>query len=116
MHLGKKIKMARQFRGLTQDELAEKIGKTRPLVSQIEVSGKVNNYTFQKICEVLDLDIEQFDGSAAFENANTMLNKKSAKKKNGEENTGELEALRELVKLQKEMIELLKVKSLKSKA
>ena len=66
MNLGKKIKMARQFRGLTQDQLAEKIGKTRPLISQIEVNGKVNAYTLQKICDELDLDIEQFNGDAFF--------------------------------------------------
>ncbi len=110
MHLGKKIKMARQFRGLTQDQLAEKIGKTRPLVSQIEVNGKVNAYTLQKICDVLDLDIEQFDGLAAFEKTGTFVTKKSSQKKSAEENLGELEALRELVKIQKEMIEVLRKK------
>lgn len=104
MHLGKKIKMARQFKGLTQDQLAEKIGKTRPLVSQIEVTGKVNAYTLRKICDVLEVDIDQFDADVAFELAGTF----SKKKKTTEESSGELEALRELVKLQKEMIDALK--------
>lgn len=108
MNLGKKIKMARQFRGLTQDQLAEKIGKTRPLISQIEVNGKVNAYTLQKICDELDLDIDQFNGDAFFELAATFSKKKSSKNKFAEENSGELEALRELVKIQKEMIESLK--------
>ncbi|HET6991358.1 MAG TPA: helix-turn-helix domain-containing protein [Bacteroidia bacterium] len=102
--------MARQLRGLTQEQLADKIGKTRPLVSQIEVNGKVNAYTLQKICDVLELDIEQFDGETAFEMAGTFTKKKASQKKATEDNSGELEALRELVKIQKEMIDVLRKK------
>jgi transcriptional regulator with XRE-family HTH domain len=56
MHKGLKIKLARISKGLTQEELAEKIDKTRPLVSSIEQSGQGNYYTLKKICEVLELD------------------------------------------------------------
>lgn len=61
MHKGLKIKLARISKGLTQEELAEKIDKTRPLVSSIEQSGQGNYYTIKKICEVLDLDIETLE-------------------------------------------------------
>jgi len=45
MHLGKKIKLARVSKSLTQQELADLIHKTRPLISHIEQTGKVNPYT-----------------------------------------------------------------------
>jgi len=61
MHKGLKIKLARISKGLTQEELAEKIDKTRPLVSSIEQSGQGNYYTLKKICEVLELDIETLE-------------------------------------------------------
>ncbi len=58
MHLGLRIKVARISRKITQAELAEKINKTRPLISSIEQTGKVNFYTLKKICDVLGLDID----------------------------------------------------------
>jgi transcriptional regulator with XRE-family HTH domain len=61
MHKGLKIKLARISKGLTQEELAEIIDKTRPLVSSIEQSGQGNYYTLKKICEVLELDIETLE-------------------------------------------------------
>jgi transcriptional regulator with XRE-family HTH domain len=41
MHTGKKIKLLRNIKNITQEELAEKINKTRALVSHIEKTGKV---------------------------------------------------------------------------
>lgn len=64
MHKGLKIKLARIGKGLTQEQLAEKIDKTRPLVSSIEQTGQGNYYTLKKICEVLELDIEQLENEA----------------------------------------------------
>lgn len=58
MHLGLRIKVARISRKITQAELAERISKTRPLISSIEQTGKVNFYTLKKICDVLGLDID----------------------------------------------------------
>jgi transcriptional regulator with XRE-family HTH domain len=58
MHLGLRIKVARISRKITQAELAERINKTRPLISSIEQTGKVNFYTLKKICDVLGLDID----------------------------------------------------------
>ena len=56
--IGRRIRIARAYLGMTQSELAEKINKTRPLVSHIESTGKVNAYTLQKICGVLNLELE----------------------------------------------------------
>lgn len=61
MHKGLKIKLARISKRLTQEELAEKIDKTRPLVSSIEQTGQGSYYTIKKICEVLNLDIEKLE-------------------------------------------------------
>lgn len=46
------------MKDLTQQELADMIHKTRPLISSIEQTGKVNIYTLRQICEALDIDIE----------------------------------------------------------
>lgn len=61
MHKGLKIKLARISKRLTQEELAEKIDKTRPLVSSIEQTGQGSYYTIKKICEALDLDIDALE-------------------------------------------------------
>lgn len=63
MHIGLRIKIARISKGLKQEELAEKINKTRPLISSIEQTGKANYYTLKKICEVLELDIHELENS-----------------------------------------------------
>jgi transcriptional regulator with XRE-family HTH domain len=72
MHLGLRIKLVRISKGLKQEELAEKINKTRPLISNIEQTGKANHYTLKKICEVLDLDINDLESSVV--NEPTKLN------------------------------------------
>jgi transcriptional regulator with XRE-family HTH domain len=54
-HLGLKIKKIRSFRGMTQDELARAINKTRSMVSHIERTGEVNYYTLKEISKVLNL-------------------------------------------------------------
>jgi len=59
VELGLQIKLGRVKKKLTQQDLAELIGKTRPLVSNIEKTGKVSIYTLKSICEVLDLDFEE---------------------------------------------------------
>jgi transcriptional regulator with XRE-family HTH domain len=45
MHIGLQIKLARIAKGLTQQELAERIFRTRPLISYIEQKGEVNDKT-----------------------------------------------------------------------
>jgi transcriptional regulator with XRE-family HTH domain len=61
MHTGEKIKVLRNLRNLTQSDLAERINKTRALVSHIEQTGKVNHYTLLKILKVLKVSEEEFD-------------------------------------------------------
>ncbi|MBK9330093.1 MAG: helix-turn-helix domain-containing protein [Sphingobacteriales bacterium] len=55
MHIGLQIKLARIAKGLTQQELAERIFKTRPLVSHIEQRGEVNEKTLADIRKILDM-------------------------------------------------------------
>lgn len=61
MHLGLKIKVARVSKRLTQQDLADKINKTRPLVSYIEQTGKANYYTLRAICDALDLSFDDLE-------------------------------------------------------
>lgn len=55
MHIGLQIKLARIAKGLTQQELGERIFKTRPLVSHIEQKGEVNEKTLADIRKILDM-------------------------------------------------------------
>ena len=64
MHIGKQIKIARMFRGLTQQDLAEKVHRTRPLISSIEQTGIVNVHTLKKICEVLEVEPEDLKANS----------------------------------------------------
>lgn len=66
-HIGKRIKKIRSFNGLTQEELASAINKTRSMVSHIERTGEVNYYTLKYISKVLNLPIEQFQEDAGFQ-------------------------------------------------
>lgn len=58
-HLGNKIKKIRAFNGMTQEELALAINKTRSMVSHIERTGEVNYHTLKEISKVLKLPLEQ---------------------------------------------------------
>jgi transcriptional regulator with XRE-family HTH domain len=115
MHLGLRIKLARISKGLKQEELAEKINKTRPLISNIEQTGKANHYTLKKICEVLDLDINDLESSVVAEPTKLndgfqqqQLSSLSNKIKDIEEDNHNLRSLvsaqSELIKKQKEFI------------
>lgn len=53
-HIGEKLKRLRAFRGMTQEDLANAIGKTRSLVSYFERTGSVNKYTLQEITAALN--------------------------------------------------------------
>ena len=60
-HLGQKIKRLRAYRGLTQENLAEALGKTRSLVSFLERTGNINKYTLQEIAKVLGVTADQLN-------------------------------------------------------
>lgn len=106
MHIGKKIRIARAIKGMTQEDLAQKIGKTRPLISQIESSGKVKMSTLRLISKVLDLDPDDPDLVSLMEDSEIYVRK--GKSKDIEMLQREVEALRQLVEAQKELIDSLK--------
>ena len=118
MHLGFKIKVARIAKGFTQQDLADKINKTRPLISHIEQTGKVNSYTLTKICKALQID------TFTLEN---MVNEKGMPYFSGKEGdpgfykeeikrlNGEIELLKELISSQKEVIISLREKLTRKK-
>lgn len=60
-HIGQKIKRLRSFRGMTQDDLATALGKTRSLVSFLERTGKVNKYTLLEIANILNISVEELE-------------------------------------------------------
>ena len=60
-HIGKNIKAVRRLRGLTQEELAAKINKTRALVSHTEQTGKVSHYTLTAIAKMLNVSVEYLE-------------------------------------------------------
>lgn len=62
-HIGNRIKKIRSFNGLTQEELAKAINKTRSMVSHIERTGEINYYTLKDIANVLNLPVEHFQDS-----------------------------------------------------
>lgn len=64
-HLGKKIKRLRAYRGLTQEGLAEGLGKTRSLVSFLERTGNINKYTLQEIARILGVTPEELNDTTS---------------------------------------------------
>lgn len=58
-HIGLKVKLARISKGISQLELAQKIGKTRSLVSHIEQTGKVALATLIEISKALGVTTEE---------------------------------------------------------
>ncbi|MFN8282931.1 MAG: helix-turn-helix transcriptional regulator [Chitinophagales bacterium] len=56
-HIGSQLKKIRTLKGITQEELAKKIGKTRPLVSYFERTGIINKYTLQDIAAALNVSV-----------------------------------------------------------
>jgi transcriptional regulator with XRE-family HTH domain len=59
MHLGLKLKILRLSKGITQEELADQVNKTRPLISNIEQKGKVSYQTLRDICKVLGVSADE---------------------------------------------------------
>lgn len=104
MHIGKAIKNLRQLADLTQQQLAESIGRTKGLICQIEKTGKINYYTLAKIAKILKTSpekIEQYEQSLAEPN-------KITKNTPSQNKLPELEFLRLENQYLKEQIVLLK--------
>jgi len=60
-HIGQKIKRLRAFKGMTQEDLAIKVGKTRSLISYIERTGNINKQTLKEIILILESNPEEFE-------------------------------------------------------
>ncbi|MFN8267345.1 MAG: helix-turn-helix transcriptional regulator [Chitinophagales bacterium] len=101
-HLGKKIKKIRAFNGMTQEELALAINKTRSMVSHIERTGEANYYTLKEIARVLNLPLEKLQDN---EDTNELiLNKVSAPQKNLITDTELIQQLKQEIKFLKDTI------------
>jgi transcriptional regulator with XRE-family HTH domain len=117
MHIGLKIKLARIAKGLTQQDLADKIFKTRPLVSYIEQTGIVNSRTLEEINSVLDmtdnLNHELNEPGLVYETNRAASGNKFVQQeleyalREIELIKSELDTLRQLADTQKQLIELL---------
>ena len=117
MHIGLKIKLARIAQGLTQQDLADKIFKTRPLVSYIEQTGIVNTRTLEEIKSVLDmtdnLNHELNEPGLVYETNRVASGNKFVQQelehalREIELIKSELDTLRQLADTQKQLIELL---------
>lgn len=57
MNLGETVRLLRLYKGLTQEELADKIGATQSYVNYIETKGLSMN-KLQKIAETLDMELD----------------------------------------------------------
>ncbi|MEY4109949.1 MAG: hypothetical protein RLZZ46_303 [Bacteroidota bacterium] len=111
-HIGLKIRKFREHKGLTQKQLADSIYKTRPLITQIEQTGMVNQITLNSILKALGLDYETLNsgtpdlGILPQEIKEELIRLRS-------ENLflrSELDSVRELSKTQKRLIAMLESK------
>lgn len=100
-HLGQKIRRLRALKGINQEELAFRIGKTRSLISHLERTGSVNKYTLREIAEALGVDVETIENSSYESVFPIVINK--APKENDKK-----EQYKELLEKQKLEIEYLK--------
>lgn len=108
MNIGLRLKLARIEKGLTQDQLAARINKTRPLISVIEKTGKVNFYTLKALCEVLNLNLEDFTDMAFGESPIASDRDMSAAKIRIRDLEHQLNDYRKLVDSLTEQVDLLK--------
>jgi transcriptional regulator with XRE-family HTH domain len=117
MHIGIRIKMARIARQLTQQDLAEKIHRTRPLISHIEQTGNVHQDTLKKICQVLNMTYDQLNkvGESSHGYHSASDEQVSKLKEEIEKLERENSLLREIKEFQKNKIEDLEKKLKKKK-
>ena len=55
-HVKENIKFLRKLRGLTQEQLSDKMGVTQSAISQFERSGKLQFSTQVRLCKELDVE------------------------------------------------------------
>lgn len=68
-HLGHKIGSARRLVGVTQKELAERLGVTKQAISKLEQTERVDDERLSKIAEALGVSLE---GLKKFKNENAL--------------------------------------------
>ncbi len=111
MNIGKKIKVLRAEKGVSQQQLAELINKTRALISHIEVTSKVNFYTLNEIAKALEVPVTYFTDEDYSDNiAKEMEASYSNLSEKMEMLERENDLLNEIVKNQKEIINQLREK------
>mgnify|MGYP005989585045 CR=1 FL=1 len=110
MDIGKKIKILRAEKGISQQELANLINKTRALISHIEVTSKVNYFTLREISDVLDVSIDYFTEEINTEILNESTSDYSSLSERITKVERENELLNEIIVNQKEVIVQLKDK------
>jgi transcriptional regulator with XRE-family HTH domain len=118
-HVGENIKTLRKLAGMNQAELADKIGKTRGLVSTIEKRGKVNYYTLKDIATALDTSVEFIEN---YEKGQVVIHKSLLSDKQDEYITlnistllREIELLKQVIEQQRKIIELMESEQSDSK-
>lgn len=68
-NIGKQIKKYRVLRGMTQNDLAEKIGLTEKQISKIETGVHYPKFeNFVKILDVLNIEMKDFDTGLNIQN------------------------------------------------
>ena len=77
-HLGQKIKRLRAYRGMTQEDLAKSLGKTRSLVSFFERTGNINKYTLQEVSTLLNTTPEELENNIPHSSGTEHTNSKHA--------------------------------------
>ncbi|MFZ5554688.1 MAG: helix-turn-helix domain-containing protein [Bacteroidota bacterium] len=117
MHLGLKIKIVRIARGLSQQELADLIHKTRPLISHIEQTGNVNERTYEAICKALKVSPDEVEHFVSEPKYSYKGKKNLSDELKDEISTlrDEIKALRDIIQSQKEIIEMLKASQQKKR-
>lgn len=112
MDIGKKIKVLRAKKGLSQQELADSINKTRTLISHIEVTSKVNFYTLTEIANVLCVPVSYFtDDDHSEDIVEESIENYSNLSETLKKLEREIELLNEIIANQKEIIKQLKKNS-----
>jgi len=118
MHTGEKVKLLRHLNGMNQEDIAQKIGRTRALISHIEQTGKVHHETLIQIIKLFGITEEEFRN---FNGEDIKIGNRKDQQK-AESEISELKVhvdrlkkenkiLKELVESQKEIINLLKDKN-----
>jgi transcriptional regulator with XRE-family HTH domain len=58
---GRRLRLVRKAKGLTQQELADRIGQTMQAISRLETGGSVPSFeTLLKLAEALDCELNEF--------------------------------------------------------